>query len=145
MEVRVKNRADELKHLRSCVNDLVSVTALPALWAGREPREIVKTLLEALVGMLRLDFVYARVDELVGVPFESVRFAGRARPQVTPEEVGRELEGVLARDAPAAVPNPAGGARCVSRAFRSALTKGTGTSWPPRGGTTSPPKPKPSC
>ena len=126
MEVRVMNRADELKHLRSCVNDLVSVTALPALWAGREPREIVKTLLEALVGMLRLDFVYARVDELVGVPFESVRFAGRVRPEVTPEEVGRALEGVLACDAPAAVPSPAGEGEVRVAGFSLGLNRGNG-------------------
>src|SRR5919205_4227990 len=109
MEVRVENRADELRRLRNCVNDLVSVMALPALWAGGEPREIVKTLLEALVGMLRLDFVYARVDELVGVPFESVRFAGQVRPEVTPEEIGRAFEGTLvcATPARAVVPNPA--------------------------------------
>ncbi|HEX8118109.1 MAG TPA: PAS domain S-box protein, partial [Pyrinomonadaceae bacterium] len=124
--MRVKNSADELKHLRSCVNDLVSVTALPALWAGREPREIVKTLLEALAGMLRLDFVYARVDELVGVPFESVRFAGQVKPEVTPEEVGRALEGLPAWDAPAAVPHPAGEGEVRVAGFSLGLNRGNG-------------------
>ena len=43
------------------MNDLVSVLALPAMWSGGEPSQIVQTLLDALMAMLRLDLVYARL------------------------------------------------------------------------------------
>ena len=52
--------ADEIKRLQGCINDLISVLALPAIWSGHEPSQIVSTLLDVLLGMLRLDFAYAR-------------------------------------------------------------------------------------
>src|ERR1700733_11006866 len=47
---------DEIQRLRSCINDLIGVLAIPATWAGRGSAQIVETLLNALTGMLRLDF-----------------------------------------------------------------------------------------
>jgi PAS domain-containing protein len=50
--------------------------ALPALWAGGDPPQIVGTLLDALLGMLRLAFVFARVNHPEGgPPVEMVRVA----------------------------------------------------------------------
>ena len=43
------------------MNDLVSVLALPAVWSVSEPSRIVETFLDALLAMLDLDFLYARV------------------------------------------------------------------------------------
>ncbi|MGD0732944.1 MAG: PAS domain-containing protein, partial [Terracidiphilus sp.] len=51
----------DVKRLQRCMNDLVSVLALPAVWSVSEPSRILDTLLDALVAMLDLDFVYARV------------------------------------------------------------------------------------
>jgi PAS domain S-box-containing protein len=53
--------ASEVKRLQRCMNDLVSVLALPAVWSGSEPSQILETFLDALLGMLNLDFLYARV------------------------------------------------------------------------------------
>jgi len=53
--------ATEVKRLQRCVNDLVSVLALPAIWNGSEPSRILDTFLDALMAMLDLDFIYARV------------------------------------------------------------------------------------
>jgi PAS domain S-box-containing protein len=53
--------ASEVKRLQRCMNDLVSVLALPAVWSGSEPLRILETLLDALLGMLNLDFLYAQV------------------------------------------------------------------------------------
>ena len=50
----------DTQQLRRCINDLVSVLALPAMWTGGDPSHIVRTLIEALLEMLRLDFVYIR-------------------------------------------------------------------------------------
>ena len=39
----------EVKRLQSCINDLISVLALPAIWSGREPSQILGTLLDVLL------------------------------------------------------------------------------------------------
>jgi hypothetical protein len=69
----MEHTADEIKNLKACINDLISVLALPAIWTGREPSEILSTLLDVLLGMLRLDFAYARLSNSIGVaPMELV-------------------------------------------------------------------------
>ena len=50
----MNNTSDEIKRLQSCISDLISVLALPALWSGREPSDIAGTLLDVLLTMLRL-------------------------------------------------------------------------------------------
>lgn len=57
---------DEIKRLQRCINDLVSVLALPAIWAGGEAGRIVRTLLGTLQQMLNLDLIYARLSETSG-------------------------------------------------------------------------------
>ena len=52
--------SEEVKSLQACLNDLISVVTLPALWSGLEFSQIVGTFLESVVGMLGLDFAYAR-------------------------------------------------------------------------------------
>ena len=50
--------------------------ALPAQWTVAEPAQIVSTLLDALLGMLRLGFVFVRLhDPEGGDPFETMRAA----------------------------------------------------------------------
>jgi len=51
----------DVKQLQRCMSDLVSVLALPAVWSGLEPRQIVTTFHDALMAMLNLDFLYTRV------------------------------------------------------------------------------------
>lgn len=61
----------EFKRLQRCMNNLVSVLALPAVWNGQEPRQIVTTFHDALIAMLDLDFVYTRgKTEADGQPSE---------------------------------------------------------------------------
>ena len=43
-EPQLQPPAGEIKHLQRCINDLVSVLALPAMWSGGEPVQIVQTL-----------------------------------------------------------------------------------------------------
>jgi hypothetical protein len=76
MDVQSRDPAEEIKHLQRCVNDLISVLALPAMWSGGEQSHIVHTLLDALLRMLQLDLVYVRLEETGGqAPIEMVRFA----------------------------------------------------------------------
>ena len=61
MDVQPGDVAEEIKRLQRCINDLVSLFALPAMWSGGEPSQIVQTLLDALLRMLQLDLVYVRL------------------------------------------------------------------------------------
>src|SRR5436309_5878250 len=77
-EIEMDQKADEIKRLQGCINDLISVLALPALWDDHEPSQVVSTLLDVLLGMLRLDFAYARLSEaLDGSLVEVVSVAQR--------------------------------------------------------------------
>ena len=76
----MEQTADEIGRLQGCINDLISVLALPATWSGQESAQIVDTLLDLLVGILRLDFAYARLKGPVGeAPIEVVRLAQTRR------------------------------------------------------------------
>jgi PAS domain S-box-containing protein len=68
--------AEEVTRLRGCLNDLVSMMALPALSTGGEPSQILSTLLDALLGTLRLAFVFVRLNDPEGGPsIEMMRVA----------------------------------------------------------------------
>lgn len=87
---------DEVARLRGCLNDLVGIMALPALWAGDEPQQIVSTLLDALLGMLQLAFVLVRLnDPDGGPPIEMLR--GTELPESTDavREFGMALDASL--------------------------------------------------
>jgi PAS domain S-box-containing protein len=99
MDLQPGDPAEEIKHLRRCVNDLISVLALPAMWSGGEPSQIVHTLLDALLRMLQLDLVYVRLKETAGrAPIEMVRFASSQKHIEQPHEMGKVLEHWLGPD-----------------------------------------------
>jgi signal transduction histidine kinase len=103
MEMQVEHPAEEIKRLQRCMNDLLSVLALPAMWSGAEPSQIVHTLLDALLGMLHLDFVYVRLQDPGGeAPIEMAR-AGPSRElsremKTRPQEIGEVLRHSLGDD-----------------------------------------------
>src|SRR5438445_10050865 len=92
MEAQVEQAANEIKRLKACINNLISVQALPAIWSGGQPSQIVSALLDMLPEMLSLDFAYVRLnDSTGGVPLEMVRLA-RDRNLITqPQTIGRAL------------------------------------------------------
>jgi len=59
MEAKVEQAANEIKRLKACINNLISVQALPAIWSDGQPSRIVSALLDVLLEMLSLDFAYA--------------------------------------------------------------------------------------
>jgi chromate resistance exported protein len=82
----------EVRRLQACINDLISVLALPPSWSGGDELHIVSTLLDGLVGMLHLDFTYARLaSPMDGSPTEIVRSRHPGRRPVPPPEVGEAL------------------------------------------------------
>jgi PAS domain S-box-containing protein len=88
MKVQLEHPADEIKHLQRCINDLVSLLALPAMWTGSKPCDIVHTLLDSLLRMLDLDFVYVSLTNLVdAAPSETVRVAQSQEQMFRPREL----------------------------------------------------------
>lgn len=108
----MEDRSEGIRRLEGCINDLVGLLALPAMWRGRGPPQVVDTLLDALLSMLRLDVAYARLYlPAGGSPIEAVRVAQCPASIPKPEEVGRALEPWLNQPAPISVclaPNPLG-------------------------------------
>jgi len=88
MKAQLEHPADEIKRLQRCINDLVSLLALPAMWSGSRPCDIVPTLLDSLLRMLDLDFVYVRLTNLVdAAPGETVRVAQSQQQMFRPREL----------------------------------------------------------
>ena len=102
----------EIKRLQSCINDLISVLALPAIWTGSESSQILGTLLDVLLTMLRLDFAYARLsDASDGPPIEEVRLSDHRHSSVQPQEFGQALDRWLTGDQTSSrcvIPDPVG-------------------------------------
>jgi signal transduction histidine kinase len=99
MEVQPEHPAEEIKRLQRCINDLVGALALPAIWSGGDPSQIVRTLLDVLLGMLRLDLVYVRLKDPVGeAPIEMLRVAQSRKPTIRPQEIGALLNHWLGSD-----------------------------------------------
>src|SRR5882724_3950287 len=113
MEVEMEQTAVEIKRLKGCINDLISVLALPAIWSGTEPSQIIGRLLDVLLGILRLDFAYARLSDSIGggSPIEMVRLAHPRNLTAQPQEIGGALNRWLIGGPPTSafvVPNPVG-------------------------------------
>ena len=89
MEMQLEEPGEEIKRLRRCLNDVVSLLALPAVWSGGDPSRIVRTLLDVLVSMLHLDLAYVRVTSPVGeAPIEMVRVGHTQTRMLRPEQIG---------------------------------------------------------
>ena len=123
--VEIEKTADEVKRLQSCVNNLISVLALGAIWSGSESCQMLGTLLDSLLGILRLDFACARLNYSIDdSPIEVVRLAQRQHPSVQPQEVGRALNRWLSGDQTASrfvIPNPAGEGEVAIASFSLGL------------------------
>jgi hypothetical protein len=92
MAAQPESLAEESTRLRRCINDLVGVLALSATWTGGAPSQIVGNSLDALVSMLSLDFIYARLRESTGTAFtEMVRVGSSWESKPRPEEIGEKL------------------------------------------------------
>jgi PAS domain S-box-containing protein len=101
----------EIKRLQSCINDLISVLALPAIWSGSESSQILGTLLDVLLTMLRLDFAYARLSANDGPRIEVVRLGDHRHSSPPPQQFGQALDRWLTDDQNASrclIPDPMG-------------------------------------
>src|SRR5262249_2021609 len=96
----MEQTAGEIKRLRAGINDLISLLSLPALWSGRGPSDVVTTLLDVLLNMLCLDFVYIRLRDSIGgdAPIERVHLAPGRNPLAQPQAIGLALNPWLTGD-----------------------------------------------
>jgi len=99
MEVQLEHPVDEIKRLQRCINDLVSLLALPAMWSGSKPCDIVHTLLDSLLRMLDLDFVYVSLtNPVAAAPSETVKVAQSQEQLFRPRELCTFLNRWLGND-----------------------------------------------
>jgi PAS domain S-box-containing protein len=112
MEAKVEEAANEIKRLKACINNLISVQALPAIWSGGKPFQIVSASLDMLLKMLSLDFAYARLkDATGGASLEMARLAQDRNLSAQPQMIGRALSPWLcdfSQPPPSRVRNPIG-------------------------------------
>src|SRR5438270_12813579 len=95
------------------MRDLVAFSALPAVWAGYQPRQVAEGLADVLLSTLCLDLVYLRLPGQSGrQEIEVARTAGRPATPDQARDMGRALapclDGGTADSAPTFL-NPAGG------------------------------------
>src|SRR5207248_428780 len=94
------------------MRDLVAFSALPAVWAGYQPRQVAEGLAEVLLSSLRLDLVYLRLrGQTEEQGLEVARTAGGFAPTDQARDIGRALAPWLEGagiDSATSLPNPAG-------------------------------------
>lgn len=73
--------------LKACINDLIGIMALPAIWSTGEPSHIVRTLLDAVLHTLSLDFVYARLTDRTEDSLVEMVSAEASKSRREPEEI----------------------------------------------------------
>jgi transcriptional regulator with GAF, ATPase, and Fis domain len=122
LDVDVADTTDTILRLERGLNDLASILSLPAMWAGRDSSEVARTLLEALVRLLQLDFAYMRLEE----PSDQIR-AEWARlgdgSDGDAHTLGRALQPYVNRSAtPHSVSNPLGGGNVSIAVFHLGLS-----------------------
>ncbi len=93
MQVEFDAASDEITRLQRCMNDLVSLLALPAIWSGADPSHILNTLLDALMRMLQLDLVCVQLKDPAGdAPIEIVRIAKLRGPTPPAHDICAALD-----------------------------------------------------
>src|SRR5512138_961493 len=93
MEAWAESTSGGVGRLQRCIDDLVSVLALPAIWTGHDASRVAITLLEATVRILALDFAYACVDDSVeGTSMEWLRRSDGQGPGARAHDVGESLQ-----------------------------------------------------
>src|SRR5258706_747133 len=74
------------------MRDLVALSALPAVWAGYQPRQVAEGLADALFSTLRLDLIYLRLPrQAAEQEIEVARTAGRTATRDETRTIGQAL------------------------------------------------------
>ncbi len=98
MDVQAKHPDDEVKRLQRCISDLISVTALPALWSGGDPSQIARTLIDVLPHMLQLDLIYVQLTDPLGETGVELARSTQSSASARPDEIRGQLNRLLGND-----------------------------------------------
>jgi DNA-binding CsgD family transcriptional regulator len=90
--------SDEIGELKACLNDLMGILALPTIWTGRTPDQIISALLDAVRRVLELDFAYAQFYNSDGSRSQTFRMANRSDSTIDHGGLLRALERWLRND-----------------------------------------------
>ena len=105
MDAQQEDPSDEIRRLRRCINDLLGVLALPAIWVGTDPAQIVRALIDVLIGVLQLDLVYVQLkDPLREMPLEMLRVAHPEKLTAGPNQITETIRRWLGSDARTSAP-----------------------------------------
>lgn len=69
----MQETTDEIRNLKTCINNLISIVTLPAIWVTGEIPRIVSVLVDVLLNVLQLDCVYVRLTASTTLPLEIIR------------------------------------------------------------------------
>ena len=109
MDRQTERDAAGATELKALLNDLLAVVTLPAMWRGSDPSHVGRSLVDALLRILKLDLAYARLEGAAAgrAALECARTGPAALAGLPAEEIGRQLTGGLGPD-PLAWPAQAG-------------------------------------
>ncbi len=111
------------------MRDLVALSALPATWTGLSEEEIARSLADALLGMLSLDFVYVRfAGPADQSEFEAIR-TKHAADDAHAAAIRAAIAPLLHRDdaeSPTSIPDPLGSGRLHVAITRFGIGEDTG-------------------
>ena len=129
-EMDLDQTAAETRRLQRCINDLVSVLALPALWTGGDAPRVANILTNSLQGMLRLDISYIRLNNVAGeAPIELASVAEADGLNLSSQEIGMMLGDTLGNEPgrwPAHISRPYGDEVISIAVLRLGLRGGSG-------------------
>jgi DNA-binding CsgD family transcriptional regulator len=95
---KMMERTGDVDELKACLNDLIGILTLPALWTGREQDHVIRTLTDAVCRTLQLDFVYARLNLPNGEQIERVRIADSGNVIEDSDDLRRAIRRWLMND-----------------------------------------------
>jgi AraC-like DNA-binding protein len=88
MRINSESTGTEVRRLKECIRDLLSVSAIQAISRGSEPGHIIGALLEVLLGTLRLHLAYAEFKVAgTDAPVALARFSQRPSPKELPRKI----------------------------------------------------------
>ncbi len=95
--------------LKACIRDLAALSALPSLWIGREPPQVLDNFLDVLSAAVRLDLAYARIEDPRGgdtVEAARAKGSGHELSRSHRESVTRLFAPLIGTSGPAEVRSP---------------------------------------
>jgi transcriptional regulator with GAF, ATPase, and Fis domain len=108
----MRDGSESIQNLQSCISDLLSLLALPAIWSGTDTDQVPGMLLDVLARMLCLDFAFARLNNAIdSAHTEICRIAQYPGSPSDAGRIGQALQPWLESDDPApttVLPNPTG-------------------------------------